>query len=289
MIDDRLVLSDPRFARPGTGGGISGVIKQHYLLSLLLKRGVTTRYFGSALGWIWSYVRPTAQFFMYYVVIGLLFGRTRGMENFGVYLFAGIVVANLFSEILRTTTGSVLSNRALVQKIYLPREIFPIAAVGNSLVHFLPQLAVLFVVSLFFGWHFDIAKSFVFIVGLLIMILFTLGLGLLFASLNVIYRDTKNVVDILLMFSTWASPILYTFEMVQDHAPPWLFHFYMSNPVTVAVEMSHVSFWDVTTATATQPEHLWWYALVAFVISCIVLVVGQSVFRKLEGDFAQNL
>jgi len=289
VTDDSIVLSDPRFERPGMGGGIRGVIKQRYLLSLLLKRGVTTRYFGSALGWIWSYVRPTAQFFMYYVVIGLLFGRTRGMENFGVYLFSGIIVANLFSEVLRTTTSSVINNRALVQKIYLPREIFPIAAVGNSFVHFLPQLAVLFVVSLLFGWRFDFAHSFMFIIGLVIVILFTLGLGLFFGAMNVIYRDTKNVVDILLMFATWASPILYTYDMVERHAPPWLFHLFMSNPVTVAVEMMHESFWVVTTPKSSTPEFLWWYALVAFVISVCTLVVGQLVFRKLEGDFAQNL
>ena len=289
MTDDSIVLNDPRFARPGTGGGIGGVIRQRYLLSLLLKRGVTTRYFGSALGWVWSYVRPTAQFFMYYAVIGLLFGRHKDMENFGVYLFSGIIVANLFNEVLRTTTSSVTNNKALVQKISLPREIFPIAAVGNSFVYFLPQLAVLFVVSLVFGWRFDLAHSFMFIVGLVIVILFTLGLGLFFGAVNVIYRDAKNVVDILLMFSTWTSPILYTFEMVQHNVPAWLFHIYMSNPVTVAVEMMHASFWGGTTSRATQPEFLWWYALVAFVLSVCTLVIGQLVFRKLEGDFAQNL
>lgn len=283
------VLTDPRFSRPGSGGGLIGVMKQRYLLRLLLKRGVNTRYYGSALGWIWSYVRPTAQFFMYYFVIGLIFGRTKGMENFAVYLFSGIITVNLFSEILRSTTGAITGNKALVQKIFLPREIFPLAATGNAIVHFLPQLAVLFVVSLVFGWRFDWAMTFVFLLGLAILIIFTVGLGLFFGALNVIYRDSKNVVDIILMFSTWASPVLYTFEMVKNIAPEWLYHFYMVNPVTTAVELMHTSFWAVTTPESARPELLWLNTLIGLGIALFTLVIGQLVFRKLEGDFAQNL
>lgn len=264
-------------------------MKQRYLLRLLLKRGVNTRYYGSALGWIWSYVRPTAQFFMYYFVIGLIFGRTKGMENFAVYLFSGIITVNLFSEILRSTTGAITGNKALVQKIFLPREIFPLAATGNAIVHFLPQLAVLFVVSLVFGWRFDWAMTFVFLLGLAILIIFTVGLGLFFGALNVIYRDSKNVVDIILMFSTWASPVLYTFEMVKNIAPEWLYHFYMVNPVTTAVELMHTSFWAVTTPESARPELLWLNTLIGLGIALFTLVIGQLVFRKLEGDFAQNL
>ena len=287
------VLSDPRYVQPGKGKGLIGVAQQRYLLSLLLKKGVSTRYYGSALGWVWSYVRPTMQFFMYYLVIGTILGHGKTIPNFAVYLFSGIITINLFSEIMRNATASIISNKALVQKIYLPREIFPIAATGNAIVHYLPQAAVLIVVCFFFGWTVGWIQIVAFVVGILILVIFTLGLGLFFGGLNVIYRDSKNVVDIILMFSTWASPVLYTFEMVKNVAPEWLYHFYMVNPVTTTVELMHTAFWsgtaEVIAADPARPPELWMNTAIGAGVAILTLLIGQLVFRRLEGRFAQNL
>lgn len=292
-MTEHSVLTDPRYVQPGKGKGLIGVAQQRYLLSLLLKKGVSTRYYGSALGWVWSYVRPTMQFFMYYIVIGKILGHGGKIDNFAVYLFSGIITINLFSEIMRNATASIISNKALVQKIYLPREIFPIAATGNAIVHYLPQAAVLIVVCLFFGWSVSWIQILAFVVGILILVIFTLGLGLFFGSLNVIYRDSKNVVDIILMFATWASPVLYTWEMVKHAAPGWLYHLYMVNPVTTAVELMHTAFWggtaEVIANTPARPPELWMNTAIGAVVAVLTLVIGQFVFRRLEGRFAQNL
>jgi len=292
-VTEHSVLTDPRYTQPGKGKGLIGVAQQRYLLSLLLKKGVSTRYYGSALGWVWSYVRPTMQFFMYYLVIGGIFNHGGKIPNFAVYLFSGIITINLFSEIMRNATASIISNKALVQKIYLPREIFPIAATGNAIVHYLPQAAVLIVVCLFFGWSVSWIQILAFVVGILILVIFTLGLGLFFGSLNVIYRDSKNVVDIILMFATWASPVLYTWEMVKHAAPEWIYHIFMVNPVTTAVELMHTAFWSGTAEVIAQsparPPELWTNTVIGAVVAVLTLVIGQLVFRRLEGRFAQNL
>ena len=260
-----------------------------YVLSLLMRKGVTTRYYGSALGWAWSYIRPVAQFLMYYVVIGILLGVNRGVEYFPVYLFSGLIMINLFSEVFRTTTDAVVSNKALVRKVYLPRELFPLAATGGAIVHFLPQAGVLLVIVIFMGWTVTWLQIAALLVAVGIVAVFGLGMGLMFGALNVAYRDAHNIVDLILMYTTWASPVIYVFTMVQDRVPTWLFHLYMSNPVTSAVELSHTVFWDPIATDPPRPELLWWYALIGVVLALIAIVVGQIVFRRMEGRFAQDL
>lgn len=287
-MSQETVQNDPEFRTPGVGRGLFGVLRHRYLLTLLLKKGVATRYYGSVLGWVWSYVRPGAQFLMYYIVIGVIMGANRGIDWFPIYLFSGIVAVNLFSEALRNTTSAIVDNQSLVKKIYLPRELFPVSALGVALIHFLPQAALLLVVTILCGWTITWLQILGFVVGVLMILTFALGLGLFFGAINVAYRDAKNFVDIILMFATWASPVLYSWQMVHGRVPDWLFHIYMSNPMTAAVELFHDAFWLPLAPNSARPDILL-YALIGGAISIGTLFIGQSVFRKLEGSFAQSL
>ncbi len=226
---------------------------------------------------------------MYFLVVDVIMRATRDISQFPVYLFAGIVAVNLFSEVLRNTTNAITDNAALVKKIYLPRELFPVSAVGIALVHFLPQGALLLIVSILLGWTVSWLQIVTLVVGVALIVVFGLGLGLFFGAINVAYRDAKNFVDLILMFSTWVSPVLYVWTMVADRAPNWLFHLYMSNPMTVAVEMFHDAFWLPLAPDSPRPDALLTYALIGSAIAVFTLLLGQLVFRKLEGSFAQKL
>ena len=288
-MTESTVINDPAFSTPGASKGLIDVFKHRYLLKLLLKKGISTRYYGSALGWVWSYIRPLAQFVMYYVVFGLVLQTNKGIPLFPVYLVSGIVAINLFSEALRNTTSSIVDNKALVKKIFMPRELFPVAAMGVALVHFLPQAVVLLAVTLFFGWSFSFVGLGAFLLGVLIILIFTLGLGLFFGALNVAYRDSRNFVDLILMFATWVSPVLYSWTMIRDSAPEWLYHLYMANPMTTAVSLFHEAFWGPMAGDTPRPENMLMNILIALAISLVTLLIGQLVFRRMEGKFAQTL
>lgn len=278
------------FSVPGSSRGILDVFGYRYLLRLLIRKGILTRYHGSVLGWAWSYVKPTAQFFIYYVIMGLVMGMDRGIERFPVYLFSGIVVINLFHEAFANSTKSIVNNKALVKKIYLPRELFPIADVFIAFVHFLPQLSILLVVCLVAGWAPTVVQLAGAILAMFIVLLIATGLGLFFGSINVSYRDSQNLVELILMFATWSSPVLYSYTMIQDLLPTWAFDLYMLNPLTSAVELFHSAFWYPTTSeTASRPEHLMLFSIISVVVAFVMLLVGQLVFRRLEGRFAQDL
>ncbi|WP_244971485.1 ABC transporter permease [Paramicrobacterium chengjingii] len=286
------------FRTPGRGHGVLDIFTRRYLLKVLVKKDVTTRYRNSIFGWLWSYAKPAAQFLVYYLVMGRIIGLDRGIDNFPVYLFSGIVVVNLFNESFSNATTSIVSNKALVKKIYLPRELFPVATVIVAFVHFLPQVAILIAVALLTGWIPSMLGLVLAVLGMLLIVLFSTGLGLFFGALNVAFRDAQNFVEIIRTFATWTAPVLYSWTMLADKAPAWLLNIYMSNPLTVAVEFFHQGFW-FSTSTGAQanpptdallpPPLLPIYAVVAFAIAIGTIIIGQLVFRRFERNFAQDL
>lgn len=291
------IVPRSEFEVPGKSRGLIDVVRWRYLLYLLVKTGVTTRYRNSVLGWTWSYVRPGAQFLVFWVVLGLFMNLERGVPNYAVYLFSGIVVINLFSEAFKNATTSIVGNAPLVRKVFLPRQLFAVSAVFVAFIHFLPQLGLLLIVCLIMGWIVNITIMSVLAVlaGIIIVSLFALGTGLFFGALNVRYRDSENIVELLLLLATWASPVLYAWTMVQEAVdklgwPQWIVDLYMLNPITQGVELFHYAFWrPVTETTLALPPNLAWNTLWTFLIALATLLIGQFVFRRLEGRFAQDL
>lgn len=278
-----------KYTSPGASRWLLDTLQYRHLLTMLIKKGTTTRYYGSVLGWTWSYVRPAAQFFMYFVVIGMVLGLRKSIELFPLYLFSGIILLNFFNEATKAATNSITGNAALIKKIYIPRELFPVSAIVSAFIHFLPQLVVLIVVYLFFGWSITWVGALQIVVALAILFAFVLGLGLFFGAINVPFRDAKNIIDVALMFSLWASPVLYTYEMIRDVAPSWVFHLYQVNPVTVAVELFHDAFYREIVTSSVAPDYMTTNILAALGIALGTLLIGQVAFRRLEGNFAQDL
>lgn len=283
--------------RPGVGGGLADVFRQRFLLKLLVRKELQIRYRGSVLGLLWSYVKPGVQFVVFYIALGVFLGLQKspgnpnGLENYSIYLFSGIVLINFFTEALSNASRSIVGNGGLIKKIYLPRELFPVASVWVSGVHFVPQLAVLLVACFFAGWHPTPLQLAAAAAGFIIIAMLATGLGLLFGSANVYFRDFENIVDMLLMVATWASPVLYSWTMVRDKLGEGWFTVYQANPITIAVETFHFAFWLPTTdGTAPIPPNLLslWIP-VGIVVSFLLLLLGQWTFRRLEGRFAQEL
>ncbi|MET0828253.1 MAG: ABC transporter permease [Microbacterium sp.] len=278
------------YETPGRSRGILDLFRRHYLLRLLVRKGITTRYRNSVLGWVWSYAKPAAQFLVYFLVMGLILQLNRGIDNFAVYLFSGIVVVNLFNESFGNATTSIVDNRALVKKIYLPRELFPIAAVAVAFVHFLPQVAILLFVCVLTGWIPSLLGVAAILVGMIVLLIFSTGLGLFFGAINVAYRDAQNFVEIIRLFATWAAPVLYSWTMVQAAVPAWIFNLYMVSPLAVSVELFHYGFWFGTSdGSLPTPPNLVQDSAIALAVSLVTLVIGQIVFRRFERRFAQDL
>ena len=276
----------------GVSGGLREVAQRRFLLGLLVRKELRVRYRSSVLGLGWSYVKPAVQFLVYFLAMGLIL-KQGSIGNYAVYLFGGLVVVTSFSEAVGNATRSIVANADLVKKIYLPRELFPVASLSVSAVHLAPQLVVLVVGALVSGWRPDVVGLAALVVALVLVFLLALGAGLLLAALNVFFRDVENVVDLVLMVLVWVSPVLYSWQRVADvlgHRS-WVLALYQANPLTVAVELMHrATWWGSPSANAEAlPPGLWTSASVALVVAMIVLWTGQAAFRALSGRFAQEL
>jgi ABC-2 type transport system permease protein len=276
----------------GTGGGLREVLDRRHLLAMLVRKELRVRYRASWLGLGWSYVKPAVQFAVYFVALGLVL-RQNAISDYAVYLFGGLVVVTTLSEAVANATRSVVGNGELVRKIFLPRELFPVASGCVAAVHLVPQLVVLLVGCVLSGWWPDAVGLLALVAGLALVGVLALGLGLLLSALNVLYRDVENVVDLVLMVLVWTSPVLYPWQLVADLLGPdsvW-FTLYQLNPVTVAVELVHRGTWAVCSPEnlAQVPPDLAAHTAVAFLVSGVLVLVGSRVFRRMSGRFAQEL
>jgi ABC-2 type transport system permease protein len=277
-------------------GGLSVTIKSlrevfthRELLSLLIRRDLKARYKDSALGMFWVLIKPLVQLAIYFVAIGLFLGASRGIPNFAVFIFTGRTIYGLFSEIVSGGTQSIMANGGLIKKVYLPREIFPIASTGSALINSGIQFGLLILASVLSGGFNYSVEALYILPSIVIMIVYALALALLLSAVNVYLRDMQYLVEVFLMIFMWASPIIYSWGMVAKIIGPGvLLEIYTNNPITLAVLGMQRGFWQGNEATV-YPDMMLMRMAIALAVGLILLVVCQRAFNRLEGDFAQSL
>jgi len=266
------------------------IFSHREMLSLLVRRDLKSRYKDSALGFVWTLIRPLTQLFIYYIVIGKFLSAERGIPEFAVYVFTGLTAYGLLSEIIGGGTASIVGNAGLIKKVYLPREVFPLASVGSALFNFAIQLGILLVFSAVLGsfpWSPDILYFFP---AVLVLLVYSTAFGLLLSALNVYLRDIQYLVEVLLLLLLWASPIVYSWGMVKGILGNGLaLEIYTNNPITLAVLGFQKAFWMGGQGVAEYPAGLGLRLGIAFVIGLVLLVLFQRVFQRLQGNFAQAL
>lgn len=281
----------------GTGRSLGDVWAHRELLGLLVRRELKARYKDSSLGIVWSLFRPLAQLLIYYFAIGQVLGAARGTPDFAIFVFIGLTMWGLFAEIISGSTTAILANSGLVKKVYLPREIFPLSAIGGALFNFLVQLVVLAIAIVLlatvpFAWNLNL---FLAPLAVVTLVVFATAIGLFLSAVNVYLRDTQHLVEIAIVILFWASPIVYSFTYVHRLlGGNWIEQLYLANPVTIAVIGMQKALWAAGSAsegalTQVWPDHLFLRLFVTLLVSIVLLLLSQRIFSRLQGNFAQEL
>jgi ABC-2 type transport system permease protein len=293
---------------PTAKGGLVGVLKRRYLLSLMVKRELRARYVGSKMGLAWSYINPFTRFLTFYFVFGIILGRGQ-IPHFAIHLFAGMVVVNLFTDSFNSGTRSIMQNKSIVQKMPLPREIFPIASVLVSLYHAGPQLVILVGACLVTGsFSPDPVGLLAALMAFTIVILLGAGMGLMFSAINVMYRDWTKVVQIFTNMLPFSVPMMYPYTLVHLRFKdfPIIEHFYLFNPIAEAVLLMQRAFWitTISPADARQAKQEWGFkigldvnfphylltrGLICIAAASLFLVVAQWVFTRFDDKIPDRL
>lgn len=272
----------------GSWAALRDILRHRELLSLLVRRDLKSRYKDSVLGFVWTLVRPLTQLLIYAIVIGKVLGAAKGIPDFAIYVFSGLTVYGLFSEIIGGTTASIVGNAGLIKKIYLPREIFPLASVGSAGFNFLIQFAILLVATIVVGRAPLHAETWYLIPAVLLLLLYGTAFGLLLSAVNVYLRDVQYLVEVVLLLLLWASPIVYSWTMVRNALGHGLaLDIYTDNPITLAVLGFQRAMWVGGQGIAQYPDQLLLRMGIAFVVGIVLLFGFQRVFARLQGNFAQ--
>ena len=287
----------------GTGDSLRQLWQQRELLGMLVRRELKARYKDSSLGFLWSLIRPIMLLLVYYFAIGKVLNAQASIPMFAIFVFSGLTLWGLFNEILTSATQSILTNAGLIKKVYVPREVFPLASVGSALFNFGVQLGVLVVAILAFGqftWSWDI---FYFFPAVIVVLLFGAGLGILLSALNVYLRDVQYLVDVATLLLFWASPVVYSFTLIarSDFANTWVESVYLLNPITVAILAFQRAMWlpgpsvqeqfakmGVSPASAYPPD-LDLRLIILMIIGVVFIWISHRIFLRLQGNFAQEI
>lgn len=285
-------------SRRGTWARLVEIARYRELLVGMVKRDLKVRYKNSFLGFLWTMVNPA----LYLVVFWLVFTKFLGtsVPEFPLYFLSGLLVWNLFSGGLAAATGSVVGAAGIVKKVYFPREILPLSAVGSSLVHFFLQSVVLVVAFVVFRHQVDWLNLWALVPALLAVLALTVSLGLLLSAINVYMRDTQHLLELVLLAWFWMTPVVYAYMMVAGR-DSWYVTLWKLNPVIPTVITFQRVLYDRVSYTDSAGNlvqilpanaSIWWYVgrcAIVIAVSVVLGYVALRVFDRAEGNFAEEL
>lgn len=192
------------------------LVQYRELILNLVIRDLKVRYKNSVLGFLWSLVNPLLMMVIFTVVFTIMLPGS-GVENFPVFVLCGILPWNFFSASVIGSTNSIVGNAHLIKKVYFPREVLPISVVFSNLVNFLLALVVLFAMISLFGIRLTPWALFLPLV-ILTQVVFTVGIAFVLSTLNVFYRDTQVIMEVLMLAWFFLTPVFYPITILpQSH------------------------------------------------------------------------
>ena len=272
------------------------------LLFLLIRTELKVKYKNSVLGYAWSMLNPALVLAIYYVVFKII--AKNGQPNFAIWLFAGLLVWNLYNVAAMSATGVVVGKAGIVKKVAFPRELLALSVVGVSMVLFAIQVVVLVLAMVLFGITPDLTYMAVLPLALATLIVFTGAMSIFLSAVNVYLRDTQHLTEVLLMAWFWATPIVYSYgqiarEVATHPSLYWVKYVYLCNPITPIAMSSQRAIYGKTQYTYQGTVYHvlpnWGVGTYAAVLGVVLAVsiglflLALIVFGRLEGNFAEEL
>lgn len=267
-------------ARSWPGLELGELWQRRDLMAFLASRDIKLQFKQTALGAIWAVAQPFAMALVFSLVFGFLLQAPIGDMPYLLFFFAGLVPFNLFVASLNSVAQSVVGDAQLVNKVYFPRLVFPIAALGppifDAAFASLVLMAMAFAFGYWPGWTLLLLPLFI-----AMALLSSFGIGLWFCAINVRYRDARYLLPLLTTLWLYITPVFYPASLVTERAPQlaWL---YSINPMVGVVE-------GVRFALVGQAQLSWLGFALANLASILVLVTGLFYFRRCEETFADEL
>lgn len=276
---------NPHAAQPTSLPALAASMRRNrQLIVQMIRREVVGRYKGSAMGLAWSFFNPVFMLVVYTFVFSEVFkarwngiGDEESKTMFAVVLFVGMIVLNLFGEVINRAPGLILANANYVKKVVFPIEILPVVALGAALFHGLISVGVLLVAFALFNGYLQWTVLLLPLVLLPLVILMA-GLAWFLASLGTFLRDVGQTTGIITMVLTFVSPVFYPVTAVPERFRPVI----MANPLTFIIEQARE-----VVILGHWPN---WAGLGIYMVAAVLVAwAGFAWFQKTRKGFADVL
>lgn len=255
--------------------GLKELYNYREMLSNLVKKDLRTRYKGSVLGFLWTFINPLFQLIVYTVVFSVILKSD--IPKYYIHLFVALVPWLFFASALTSSASSIIGSKDLIKKIYFPRLIIPMAVVNGAFMNMLFTMIVVFAALIFSG--IGISKYILLLpVIMLLEYLLVLGLAFVVSALNVYFRDLEHILGIVTMAWMYVTPIFYSIDMVPEYLKP-IFNLNPMAPIIAAFRS--ILYYK------TMPDLSHMGIILVWSIGFIVL--GYVIFQKLQKNFAEEL
>jgi homopolymeric O-antigen transport system permease protein len=255
--------------------GLQELWKYRELLYFLTLRDIKVRYKQTILGAAWAVIQP----FMTMIVFSIFFGSLAGMPSddipYPIFAYTALVPWTFFANGLTNSSNGLITEAALLTKVYFPRLIIPISRVIAGLVDFVIAFAVLLLMMLFYGILPTINILFI-PLFLAFTFITALGGGLWFSAMNVQFRDIRYVIPFAAQFLLFATPIAYPSSLIENELLRTL---YGINPMVGVVEGFR---WALLKGN-TPPDAT---IIMSITVSVIIFITGLFYFKRVEKTFA---
>lgn len=243
------------------------------LFLILAQRDLKLRYRQTALGIVWVILQPLVAALIFALIFGTLAKLPSDGTPYLLFVFAAMLPWTLFAGGVQRASNSLVGNAHLITRVYFPRAIIPTASTAASLLDFaVAGTVLLFLMVLHqapFTWTF-----FALPLLIVLVLIVTVGMGLLLSSLSVFYRDFAYVIPFLFQVWMYASPVVYSSSLVPE---PWRF-LYGLNPLVGIIDGFRWALFGGPMPTI--------YLVEAAIVGSTMLVVGAAVFQRIERSFA---
>lgn len=250
------------------------LVRYRDLLYFLTVRGIKARYAQSVLGVGWAIIQPLFTTLVFTVVFGNLAGISSDGVPYVIFSFAAMVPWNYFSNTLTESASSLVTNANMITKVYFPRLVLPLSAALSKLLDFAIGLVVLTGFMVYFRF---VPSIWALALPLLVLILLlaSLGLGMILSAMAVQYRDVKHAVSFVVQLLLYAAPVVYPTSNVPE---AWRF-WYSLNPMVGVIE----GFRSALLGTHPMP---WDWIATGGAVALALFVFGAFYFRRMEKVFA---
>lgn len=252
---------------------LSHLREHRFVLQNFISRDLKVKYRGTVFGYLWSLLEPLSLVLVYYFVFAVI--ARRGGDGYPLIVALGVFSYNFMASVVQGGAGALVANRALIRRVYMPREVFVFSQVGSNVVVFFLNLVAVIPFMIYYevvpGW-----RMLYFPIAALLMVSFATGLALIVACANAVYRDIGYVIRVMVRLFFYGTPTIYPLSMVQEAVPELIYEVYLLNPVTVYIALTR-------NAVMNQPLPFEMrHALVAGVVAVSALAFGAVLFTRWE-------